>query len=282
MSGRIVVGLDGSPNSTAAARWAFEEAALRDAQVDVVTVCGLLGPSLMPDRSTLVTDRSVEEAATRMQQEQLAGVPPQVSVVTRVEHGDPGEQLVHAARDAELLVMGARGHTGVSGLLLGSVGLRCLQRAPCPVTIVPAYVADADPGAPVVAGVDGSPSSASALRQAATEASLRGVRLVVLHAVQWPRAGASLVRPSDRELVEWGGSLVAKVLEPVRSGFPDLEVEERVVTGHPAHVLDHAARTAGLLVIGSRGHGRLTGALVGSVSLHVLVHAHRPTMAVVA
>ena len=58
--------------------------------------------------------------------------------------------------------------------------------------------------------------------------------------------------------------------------------DQRVVPGHPAHVLDAAATTADLLVVGSRGHSQLTGLLLGSVSLHLLSHARRPTITVVA
>ncbi len=283
MTGRIVVGLDGSPNSTAAARWAFDEARRRDAKVEVVTVFGLLGPGDLPDRSDLVTDHQLADACARMQDEQLSGIRGHdVSVTTRIEHGDPAHTLVSAARDADLLVLGARGRAGITELLLGSVSLHCAQRATCPVAVVPAYVPDAGREAPVVVGVDDSPAGKAAVQVAAQEAVMRGTHVVAVHAVNWSMTGTDLVRPTDDQLVEWGTRLLAGVIGPVQAEWPDLVFEQRVVPGHPAQVLGEAAADADLLVVGSRGHGQLTGRLVGSVSLHLLTHARRPTIVVVA
>lgn len=277
----LVVGLDGSPDSTEAARWAVEEGRFRGAKVEYVTAFGVLAPRHLPERRSLVTDREVAEACARMQAGQLADVPDHdVPVMTRTEHGDAARLLVAAADEADLLVLGARGHGGVAGLRLGSVSLHCIQRAACPVVVVPAFVADAAPGAPVVVGVDGSPVSAAALAAAAQEAALRSVRVVVVHAVEWRPLGTDLVRPGKRQLVDWGRHLVTGMLEPLRDQWPHVEFAQRVVPGHPAHVLREAGRTAGLLVMGSRGHGQLVGVLLGSVSLHVLSHVQRPTMVV--
>lgn len=279
--GFVVVGLDGSANSAAAARWSMQEGRRRGARVELVTAFGMLAPHHLPDRTALVTDREVADACARMQAAQLADIPDHgVPVLTRTEHGDAAHVLVEAAREADLLALGARGHGGIAGLRLGSVSLHCIQRATCPVVVVPAFVADAAPTAPVVVGVDGSSVSRAALAAAAHAASLRSARVVVVHAVEWRPLGTDLVRPGKKQLVDWGRHLVNGVLEPVRAEWPTIVFEERVVPGHPAHVLREAARTADLLVVGSRGHGRIAGLLVGSVSLHVLSHVHRPTMVV--
>ena len=122
--------------------------------------------------------------------------------------------------------------------------------------------------------------SRAALAAAAHEASLRSARVVAVHAVEWRPLGTDLVRPGKKQLVDWERHLLTGVLDPARLEWPDVVFEERVVPGHPAHVLREAARTADLLVVGSRGHGQLAGLLVGSVSLHVLSHVHRPTMVI--
>lgn len=180
-----------------------------------MTVFGLLVPDDLPDRPRLVTDRQFADACARMQHEQLAGIRDHdVPVITRIESGDPAPKLVSAARNADLLVVGARGHGGISGLLLGSVSLHCAQRATCPVTVVPAYVPDAEPGAPVVVGVDGSPASKAALHVAAQEATLRDTHVVAVHAVHWPTLGTDLIRPSDEQLVDWGTHLLTGVITP--------------------------------------------------------------------
>lgn len=277
----VVVGLDGSPNSKAAARWAVEEGRLRGAKVEFVTAFGIRAPHHLPDRTALVTDREVAVACARMQAGHLADIPDHgVPVMTRTEHGDPARTLVAAAREADLLVVGARGHGGFAGLRLGSVSVHCIQRAACPVVVVPASVAGTSLTAPVVVGVDDSPVSRAALAAAAHEASLRSARVVAVHAVEWRPLGTDLVRPEKQQLVDWGRHLLTGMLDPVRVQWPDVRFDEQVVPGHPAHVLREAGRTAGLLVLGSRGHGQLAGLLVGSVSLHVLSRVHRPTMVV--
>ncbi len=278
MTGRIVVGLDGSPNSVAAARWAVDEARRRHTALEVVTVFGLRAPDTLPDRSELLTDRELVSACTDMQRELLSGLDTDgVDVRTCLERGEPAHRLTHVAADADLLVLGARGHGGIADMLLGSVSLHCSQRAACPVAVIPAYVPESGPGAQVVAGFDGSVAGLAALRVAAEEARLRDVDLDVVHAVHWSLGGTDLVRPAEAQLVDWGQHLLERT-KPVQDEFPDVTFETRAVPGHPAQVLNEV--DCELLVIGSRGHGQLTGRLLGSVSLHLLTHARRPTVVV--
>ena len=59
-----------------------------------------------------------------------------VRVATKVEEGSPAHVLLDAAKGAELLVVGSRGHGGVAGALLGSVSQHCASHSPCPIVIV--------------------------------------------------------------------------------------------------------------------------------------------------
>jgi nucleotide-binding universal stress UspA family protein len=59
-----------------------------------------------------------------------------VRVERKIERGPAADVLVEAAKDADLLVVGSRGHGEAVGLLLGSVSMRCAHLAPCPVVIV--------------------------------------------------------------------------------------------------------------------------------------------------
>lgn len=59
-----------------------------------------------------------------------------VEIEQRVVQGSAGGALVEAARDADLLVVGSRGHGGFVGLLLGSVSQQCVHHAPCPAVVV--------------------------------------------------------------------------------------------------------------------------------------------------
>ena len=118
----IVVGVDGSPESKEALRWAIEEAQLRQATLRAVHAwtypamfAGAYVPPEMVDANRLSQDaREALDAAVA----EVAGDDPHAYIERVVEHGPPAHVLVEAARDASLLVVGSRGHGGFTGLLL--------------------------------------------------------------------------------------------------------------------------------------------------------------------
>lgn len=144
-TGKIVVGADGSPGSLRALRWAVDEAAARgaivealmvrrDAEADVETLASPVpSPVLTPD------DLGEAESARERLGKAAAGAlaEPGVEITPVVLEGDPAETLCRYAADADMLVVGARGHGALGGLLLGSVGDKCAQRSPVPIVIVP-------------------------------------------------------------------------------------------------------------------------------------------------
>ncbi|HZT53981.1 MAG TPA: universal stress protein [Gaiellaceae bacterium] len=137
----IVVGVDRSAAAKEALRWAGEEARLRGAALRVVhawqfpvaaveagfggAYYGELLETLRRDAEALVEQLCAE-----------AGVPEGVEVQRVAVEAAPAQALVDAAAEADLLVVGSRGHGGFAGLLLGSVSQQCAQHAPCPVVIV--------------------------------------------------------------------------------------------------------------------------------------------------
>jgi nucleotide-binding universal stress UspA family protein len=145
----------------------------------------------------------------------------------------------------------------------------------------------------IVVGVDGSPASREALRWAAQEAELRNARLVAVHAwsfVPPPPLGdpGMLAMPAgdlagqleaENEAVH--AELDAAVDESFPGG-PPVEIEQRLIEGGPADVLESEARSADLLVVGSHGRSGLKAALLGSVSRHVVDHATCPVVVVKA
>ncbi|GGN51805.1 nucleotide-binding universal stress UspA family protein [Actinoplanes campanulatus] len=135
----------------------------------------------------------------------------------------------------------------------------------------------------VVVGVDGSPSARAALRWAARQARLTGGRLHTVTAWQVPSCyGWDLPGvPYEDDLDATAGKVLTTAVHSVIGDDPpDLEVVERVEPGHPAQVLIDLSARAGLLVVGSRGHSPLAGALIGSVSQQCVQHAHCPVVVV--
>jgi nucleotide-binding universal stress UspA family protein len=140
---RIVVGVDGSDASKAALRWALAEAKLRGDSVLAVHAWQVpvlpvdVGPPPVPalDTVTMLPDleRNARALVERVVEEVAADAG--VEVETVAIEGAPATVLIDAARDAELLVVGSRGHGGFLGLLLGSVSMQVALHAPCPVVI---------------------------------------------------------------------------------------------------------------------------------------------------
>ena len=141
----VVVGVDGSSESFGALRVAIDEAVLRGTTVRVVAAWevgtmwsdmhSLTGPEKSRVRTRL--EEAVASAVADAREESAAAHTEPPPLTTDVVEGPPSDVLVTAAEGAELLVVGSRGHGAIRGLLLGSVALRCVVHAPCPVLVVP-------------------------------------------------------------------------------------------------------------------------------------------------
>ena len=135
--GRIVVGVDGSPGSREALRWAARQAELTGAELDAVTAWqypaffGWAPTGADGVDFTKVADQTLAEALTGLFGPEWPGW-----VRTEVIEGYPPHVLVEAARGSDLLVVGCRGHGGFADMLLGSVSTYCVHHAPGPVTVI--------------------------------------------------------------------------------------------------------------------------------------------------
>jgi nucleotide-binding universal stress UspA family protein len=282
MQREIIVGYDGSPPSRAALLWALDEAARTGASVELVYVDGspvlvpaarlIQSPPPQPDSYlTEVVNGTLERAVSTAKKTQ-----PLVDVTARTVRAHPATALIDLSRQARLIVLGGTGHSAVAGLL-GSVSTAVSAHAHCPVVIVRgAPAADA----PVVAGIDGSASAATVLTFAAEQAHARKVPLRVIRA--WPPVTGlweespmvtSTVTDHEREPFD-------ALVTTVRDTFPDLTIETETTVAHPAQTLTDASHHTQLLVVGSRGHGAVTGLLLGSVSQHLLRHSACPVVVV--
>ena len=286
MSGRVVVGIDGSEPAAVALRWAAAEARRRGAALEVVH--SWLPPLPLAPQDLYVDYGTMEAGARRGLDHAVAelrkagGAPEDVVATLSMEHAAPA--LMEAARGADLLVVGARGRGGFAGLRLGSVSQACVQHAPCPVAVVP-HPPASPPHGRIIVGVDGSEAAEHVLRWAADEAERWGATLMVVNAWAAPRA----LTPFDAgvtfdvtALEEAGRSdLVARV-DVVRQEMGDEApvMEVRLVGASPAHALIEAAKDADLLVVGHRGRGGFAGLLLGSVSQQAVHHASCPVVVV--
>ena len=191
----VIVGVDGSSVSRVAVDWAARDAALRGTTLRLVHI--LTPPAVMafPEvpmppgylqwqeeegRALLDTAlKTVEEAAGDSR----------IEVTTEMVAGPAVPVLADLSADAQMMVVGCRGRGAFARGLLGSISTGLVHHAKCPVAIIH----DEDPlmphpaQAPVVVGVDGSPSSDRAVAIAFEQASFRGVDLVAVHA--WSDSG---------------------------------------------------------------------------------------------
>ncbi|BBC98036.1 universal stress protein [Streptomyces griseofuscus] len=133
---RVVVGVDGSPSSFEAVRWAVRYAGLVGGAVEAVAAWEVP----LYGWSAPAVDMYIDEEATREQMAQelteVLGADAAAGVRTRVAHGNPAEILLRAAEGAEVLVVGSRGRGGFARVMLGSVSQRVAAHAACPVVIV--------------------------------------------------------------------------------------------------------------------------------------------------
>lgn len=130
----IVVGFDGSEPSLAALQWAVDEARLRHGKVRVITAWHY------PPVPSSVEDSGINDSfhtAERFQAEGLKTVAADgVDITGTLVRDYPATALLDASKDADILIVGSRGHGGFAGLLLGSVSTQVAHHASCPVLIV--------------------------------------------------------------------------------------------------------------------------------------------------
>ena len=136
----IVVGVDGSPSSRKALTWAAAEAADHGADLVVInvwehTLLPPAGPPSVSERYVPEPSQRTADDLLRVIKEELGDVPP-VLVQPHVKQGRPAKVLIEESTNADLLVVGTRGHGGFAGLMLGSVSHHVAAYAQCPVTVV--------------------------------------------------------------------------------------------------------------------------------------------------
>ncbi|PXA67540.1 universal stress protein [Cryobacterium arcticum] len=274
---RVIVAVDGGPASQAALNWALTRAKTVPLRLELTTIVelGWSPVSGQDDDFQPVYERTLAAASRYVEQEF-----PELKTISVVRRGVPVDELVRASADADLVVIGTNKTGVLVGAVHGTLPLRLAAHARSAVAVIPAGWVDG--GDRVIVGVEDDGTMDAPLRFAAAEAEVRGVPLQLVHAWSIPATlgvdfGASL--PFDA-LVEAHTDIVTRALDQVRSSHPLLEVSSVLMQGAAAPALVEAARTAGLVVVGTHGRGAVAGLILGSVSHDLLLNMPCPVIVV--
>jgi nucleotide-binding universal stress UspA family protein len=132
----IVVGVDGSPDAARALTWAIDEAKRRDMKLLLVHGVEVGAVAASPYGGGQVLEQLEQAGKATLEQAVDVVRAAGLEVDCRMEVGSGAHALIEASRDADLLVVGSRGHGGFVGMLLGSVSNACTHHAHCPVVII--------------------------------------------------------------------------------------------------------------------------------------------------
>ncbi|MFE7430326.1 MULTISPECIES: universal stress protein [unclassified Streptomyces] len=284
----VTVGLDGSPESLAAARWAADEAERRRLTLRLLHAWPLLVPE--PTRVPAEMDQNYwARRIVHNTRAELQAHHPGLSVVGSLVADDAENALLRAASESEMVVLGSRGLAPVESYFLGDISLPVVSRAERPVVLVRAGADEDVPGprrvvmSGVVVAVGPHGPCDDLLEFAFASAAAHGLPLRAVH-------GRSL--PVDA-YVPWGvdhdvtdalardaRKLLGQSLHPWRDRFPTVEVVESAVLASPAKAVVRAAEGADLLVVGRRRHHRPLAPHLGPVAQAAVHHARCPVAVV--
>ncbi|MGW2254695.1 universal stress protein [Kitasatospora sp. NPDC001660] len=283
MSQAVVVGVDGSEASTAAAEWAAYQAyrsgrPLRMIHAGGVETCTPTGPGDGGER----LPQSVLAA-----REHIARVLPGLEIACEHVPGSPAHALAAAGGRDGLLVLGSRGLGGFTELLVGSVALRAAAHARCPVVLVRAGAdGRGTASGDVVVGLDSGLPSGEVLDFAFGQAAARAATLRVLESRAVPTGPYVTEAPVDQGEIRESLATAELThlqdgLAPWREKFPEVRVDAEVTAWPAGRALVEASRGASLTVVGRRKPGLPAVApWQGGVAHTVLHHAHSPVAVV--
>ena len=278
----IIVGVDASPESRLALRWATAEAERRGRTLRIVhgVRSHWADSAFSPEHALLAAQRKASEILATAAADARTWAPG-IEVVTRSHLGSGAAALIAAADAGDLVVVGSRGHSEFAALLAGSTCQQVAMHAPTSVVVVRGNPDRVHGG--IVAGFDGSPLAEAVLTTAFDAAEARSRPLTILRAYRpstpaWP---ADAPPPEIFNATTAQAALEADVrstLLPLADKYPTVAVRVEVDGGNPVQLLVEASRDAQLVVVGSRGHGGFAGLLLGSVGLHLIHHADCPVL----
>lgn len=284
MARSVIAGVDGSPESVAAARWAAGAAARL--RTDLLLLHVGDWPVRTARGATFDMHQGRIRDLLRFAAAEAGRDHPGLAVRTATTVGDPIVSLVEAGAQAELLVLGSRGQGAFQELLVGSTALAVTARSRCPVVLVRADqpFGSAVPVGAVVVGVDTRDSSPVLLEFAMEAAARMKTRVRAVHAwsppPHWFGAGSADREAEHAQAQHTEVERLEEILAPWRIAHPDVELIPTTRVGGAAEILVDESRSASLVVVGR--HDRRHGGVgrLGSVA-HAVIHYARCPVAVV-
>lgn len=293
---KILLATDGSRGAEVAEAYACALAASWGATLAVLRVLEL-SPGLNPKYpvTQLYLNELMKQATRELAEVKGRATDRGIAVETRITTGIPSEEVLAAAEaeDADLVVVGTRGKTGLAHVLLGSTAERVIRRAPCPVLAVRAEGGLAEQtgnqgGDPVALNrilvpLDFSDCSVDALEYAVVVAQRAKASLTLLHVLEPVSYGLDFTLPNPPKREQLQDAIVTR-LSGLVSALDSAQVRADYLVrgGLPSDSILDAARTqpADMIVMGTHGRRGLSHALSGSVAESVLRRARCPVLTV--
>lgn len=279
----VVVGVDGSQDALLALDWAAAKAAAHGRPLQLVYVYHVIPTAWPADAGTRPVPTETGERVLAQARERVAAAYPELDVAVTQREGRAPQVLVQESRDASMLVVGREGIGRVAEMVLGSVSLAVASKATVPVAVIPgSWKPPASPYGRIVLGIDGSENCKAAAKYAFEAAAEQNAELVTAYAWHqpWNRPDDWPLGTEDPHVKADVERALAAVIDDLQKEYPEVPVDVVAEVEHPALVLGRVASKADLVVIGGRGHGAVTGMLLGSVARAILRHVDRPVIIV--
>ncbi|MFD8543158.1 universal stress protein [Streptomyces sp. NPDC059649] len=285
----ITVGLDGSVESLAAARWAADEADRRGWVLRLLHAWVLLAaeaPDTPPDRDQNAGAREI----VRRAREEVCDRHPRVRIIEDLVGSEALPALLYAANDSRMVVLGTRALTAWESYVLGDVSLDVVGQAERPVVLVrggwsaEAAGAAAEVAEPrIVVGMSLHGPCDPLLDFAFDIAASRGLPLQAVHGRALPAAAYvpwGIETDVAEEITKEADGELREAIRPWRERFPDVPVRLTVLPESPTRAMVQTVPGAELLVVGRRRHHPFLAPRVGPVAHAAMHHATCPVAVV--
>ncbi|WP_101949613.1 universal stress protein [Mycobacterium sp. 3519A] len=282
---QVVVGVDGSYTAIGAARWAAAVAVKLDAALHIVHARAPVEHNLSDAGAYLrAADMEAEhESATAILKSAKHAAEADhdnLQIITSEVERHADEALTELSRTARLIVLGSDEISLGTAIMVGSTTLSVATHSTCPVVAWRGEVS-APTSQPIVLGIDHDHDSRVAVTAAFEFAHRLGVGIIAVHTWSTRRPAGDVSIPF---LIDWKQledderQHLSDSIAPLIKLYPDVAVTQIVDLDGPSRALLRRAKAAQLIVVGSRGRGLLSSALLGSTGLNLLHHSTIPVM----